>query len=57
MPAARRFLARLDDWLGYGKRNPVKKWWFDLTIREGKVTVAGVSINATITLRSKARSP
>ena len=23
---------RLDDWLGNGKRNPVKKWWFDLEV-------------------------
>ena len=27
LPFMRRFLARLDDWLEYGKRNPVKKWW------------------------------
>ncbi len=23
---------RLDDWLGKGKRNPLKKWWFDLEV-------------------------
>jgi ferredoxin len=26
---------KLDDWVGNGKRNPVKKWWFDLEIVEG----------------------
>ena len=26
---------RLDDWLGKGRRNPVKKWWFDLEVVDG----------------------
>ncbi len=26
---------RLDDRTGYGARNPVKKWWFDLEIVDG----------------------
>lgn len=26
---------RLDDWLGYGVRNPAKKWWLDLEIVDG----------------------
>lgn len=26
---------RLDDWLGNGKRNPAKKWWFDLEVVDG----------------------
>ncbi len=26
---------RLDDWLGNGKINPVKKWWFDLEVVDG----------------------
>ena len=26
---------RLDDWLGNGKRNPAKKWWFDHEIING----------------------
>ena len=25
----------LDDWLGKGKRNPVKKWWLDLEVVDG----------------------
>lgn len=30
LPFTRRTLARLDDWIGHGKRNLVKKWWLDL---------------------------
>jgi ferredoxin len=26
---------RLDDWLQKGKRNPVKKWWFDFEVIDG----------------------
>jgi ferredoxin len=26
---------KLDDWVGNGKRNPVKKWWLDLEIVDG----------------------
>jgi len=26
---------KLDDWLGNGKRNPVKKWWLDLEVVNG----------------------
>ena len=26
---------RLDDWLGKGKRNGLKKWWFDLEVVDG----------------------
>ena len=29
-PALARPLAKLDDWLGNGRINPVKKWWWDL---------------------------
>jgi len=37
LPFARRFLIWLDDALGYGKRNPIKKWWLDLeTIGRGE---------------------
>jgi reductive dehalogenase len=28
---------RMDDWLGNGKRNPVKKWWLDHEIVGGRV--------------------
>ncbi len=30
LPFMRRFLANLDDWMGNGEINPVKKWWRDL---------------------------
>lgn len=30
----------LDDWLGNGKRNPLKKWWFDHEIVNGVTTAA-----------------
>ncbi|MFK7731590.1 MAG: reductive dehalogenase domain-containing protein [Pseudomonadales bacterium] len=28
---------KLDDKLGFGKRNPVKRWWLDLEMIEGKI--------------------
>ena len=36
-PWTQRMLIGLDDFLGFGNRNPVKKWWFDLTVKDGKV--------------------
>ncbi len=39
LPFMRRFLAWLDNKLSYGKRNPVKKWWWDLEIVNRRVTV------------------
>jgi reductive dehalogenase len=30
-----RYLERIDDWLGYGRRVAAKKWWLDLEIRDG----------------------
>jgi reductive dehalogenase len=29
-PWARPWIAKLDDWVGNGRINPVKKWWWDL---------------------------
>lgn len=37
LPWARRLLARLDDLLGFGNRNPIKKWWFDHDNSDGKI--------------------
>lgn len=34
-PALVPLAVRLDDALGHGKRNPAKKWWFDLEIVDG----------------------
>ena len=31
-PKAARWIARLDDWLGRGGINPVKKWWWDIEL-------------------------
>ncbi len=30
MPGTAKWIARLDDWLGRGRINPVKKWWWDV---------------------------
>ena len=32
-------MKRLDDALRYGDRNPIKKWWLDLEIRNKKVEI------------------
>ncbi len=41
MPGAARALAKLDDKLGHGSINPVKKWWWDLEmIDEGPYTLS-----------------
>lgn len=34
IPAAAPILAKLDDALGHGELNPVKKWWWDLELDE-----------------------
>jgi len=36
-PASREYLARLDDRVGNGEINPVKRWWADLEVIDGKV--------------------
>jgi reductive dehalogenase len=42
---SRRVLADLDDRVGHGRINPVKKWWSDLEVAGGKV-VKPKSVNA-----------
>lgn len=37
LPFTRGWLAKLDDKVGNGRLNPIKKWWFDLEIVGGKV--------------------
>ena len=39
VPVLRRLLARMDGWLGYGRRNTAGKWWWDLEIVDRRVTV------------------
>jgi ferredoxin len=34
-PGRARWLARLDDWLGRGRINPVKTWWWDIELDRG----------------------
>ena len=41
LPFTRRLLIWLDDALGYGVRNRVKKWWLDLEIVDHRVVRAG----------------
>ena len=31
----------LDDWLGHGIRNPLKKWWLDMEIVDGEILFHG----------------
>jgi len=45
VPWTRGWIARLDDKVGNGSINPVKKWWFDLEIVDG-VSVAPKGVNA-----------
>ena len=37
IPFTRGYLARLDDGMGYGDINPVKRWWAELEVVAGKV--------------------
>lgn len=36
LPFTRAFIAKLDDRVGNGSINPIKKWWWDLEWRDGK---------------------
>ncbi len=38
-PSARKSIIAMDDKVGNGKRNPVKKWWFDLEVIDGIAVV------------------
>lgn len=46
VPGARRAIARLDDRLGHGMRNPVKKWWTDIEIVDGVAGAPRAGANA-----------
>lgn len=39
IPITRRFAVHADDWFGYGKSEPERKWWLDLEEAEGCLTV------------------
>ena len=34
LPGSAKVLAALDDWVGNGRINPVKKWWWDLRLED-----------------------
>lgn len=46
LPFTRRFIARLDDRVGNGSINPIKKWWWDLEWRDGRTIVPEKGTNA-----------
>ena len=46
LPFARKFIADLDDKVGNGSINPIKKWWWDLEFVEGKTVHPTKGTNA-----------
>ena len=46
LPFTRRWLSRLDDKVGNGSINPIKKWWWDLEWRDGRAIVPPKGTNA-----------
>jgi reductive dehalogenase len=46
LPFTRRWIARLDDKVGNGSINPVKKWWWDLEWRDGRTIEPPKGTNA-----------
>ena len=58
LPFTRRWIARLDDRVGHGDRNPIKKWWSDLerlddgTVRAAKGAHArGLNLTKSTTIQ------
>jgi len=45
-PFARKFIAELDDRVGNGSINPLKKWWWDLEWKQGRAIVPEKGTNA-----------
>ena len=45
LPFLRKWLAILDDKLGRGRRNPTKRWWWDLEIVNGKTQTPRMGAN------------
>lgn len=46
VPQAAPWLAKLDDWVGHGKINPIKKWWWDLEEQDdGGYSADGTVVN------------
>jgi reductive dehalogenase len=45
-PSSASLLTKIDDWLGNGGINPVKKWWWDLDGGTGRPAVLATEVNA-----------
>ena len=57
LPFCRRLLIWLDDAMGYGKRNPIKRWWLDLVKEGGKIVLPKATNERDLTLdRSTGRA-
>ena len=46
LPFARKFIAELDDRVGNGSINPIKKWWWDLEWKDGRTITPEKGTNA-----------
>lgn len=46
LPFTRAFIAKLDDRVGNGSINPIKKWWWDLEFRDGRTILPEKGTNA-----------
>lgn len=46
LPFARKWIANLDDKVGNGSINPIKKWWWDLEYKDGRAIVPEKGTNA-----------
>ena len=49
-PRAMNIAVFLDDRLGYGNRNPVKRWWLDLELVDGKAQIPAGTNERDLTL-------
>ncbi|MHA1564372.1 MAG: Fe-S protein [Alphaproteobacteria bacterium] len=45
LPFTRKWIADLDDYVGNGKRNPIKRWWFDLEWMPGGFSAKPKAVN------------
>lgn len=46
LPFTRKWIAELDDKVGNGSINPIKKWWWDLEFRDGRTIEPDKGTNA-----------
>ena len=46
LPFTRSFIAKLDDRVGNGSINPIKKWWWDLEFKDGRTIAPEKGTNA-----------